>query len=167
MRRYSRGDLTGAERKVHLSQPAGTVFPNTESVDFHCNVCTLLSHVHLPAHQDLPHTLMPSSFSLVGSKTFTSAHRVKIMYFHSLNFISRSLEFPLSGSTTTPYFCQLAESALSPVILVFKENGPSINRGAQSLTFPAEFCGTDHNLLSPATPPLSISPHFHTSLIIM
>lgn len=40
MKRYSRGDLTGAEGKVHLSQPAGTVFPITESVDFHCHVGT-------------------------------------------------------------------------------------------------------------------------------
>lgn len=63
--------------------------------------------------------------------------------------------------------CQLAKGAPSPFILVFKENGPNVNRSAQPAMFPAEFCGTDHNPLSPAIPPLSISPHFHASLVIM
>lgn len=74
-RQYSRCDLTGAEGKVHLSQPAGTGFPNTEIVDFHCHMGTLLSHAHLLAHWDPPHTLRPGSFPLVGPKVFTSAHR--------------------------------------------------------------------------------------------
>lgn len=112
MKRYSRGDLTGAEGKVHLSA-CWHCFSYHRKCWLSLPRGHLLSHVHLPAHQDRPHTLMPSSFPLVGPKTFTNAHSYfslgedLVFPFAVLNFISPSLEFPLSGSTTTPYICQL------------------------------------------------------------
>lgn len=122
-RQYS-SDLTGAKGKDHLSQPAGTAFPDTESVDLHCYMGTLLIYVQLLAHQDPPHPLMPSSFSLVGPKTFTSAQQLflsgwRMGIFFCWTLFLQPVEVPLNSSTTTPYFIPSANLLRVPSVPLF------------------------------------------------
>lgn len=122
-RQCSRCDLTAAEGKDQLSQPAGSVFLNTKGLTLIASwtLCWLMFDFLPP--RTLP-ILECSFLSPWWVPRLFPVHRVISLWVkHVISFcwalLLQPVEVPLSGSTTTPYFLCSANSLRAPWVPLF------------------------------------------------